>query len=234
MPGVPSSGVVTNIETELTALGVPAVLHATLLLAVDKAGYNVRPAGGGSASIVANSYDAAYWAVEGFPGLAVVGVTLPDTSVVYRLVTAPDIARSRRVPSATIPTTTLADATPASLTAIGVELDILRQPQSLLLTLMQAIDDAGYELVAKASSSAVSAGTPLTATAANVSGFPGLILITVTMPDASELSRVVSDREIAGDTGLGGNVDAGGGGGGGGGISFGTASAIAAQVGGLS
>lgn len=225
-----SGAVVGDIETELTALSVPAVLHASLMLAVDKAGYGVEPAGGGTFSLLADSLDAAYWAVEGFPGLAVVGVTLPDASVVYRLATSQDLARSVRTPSISIPSTSAGGATTASLTAIGIEMDILRQPQSLLSTLVQAIDDAGYELVPKASSSAVSSGTPLTATAANVLGFPGLILVTVTMPDASALSRIVSDREIAGDTGLGGNVDAGGGGGGGG-ITFGNAAAIAAQIG---
>lgn len=206
MPGPADVGTVSDISAELTLLGIATSLHASLLLAVDKAGYNVAPAGGGTAVPVATSLGSAFHPVAGVPGLAVLEVTAPGPSAVYRIVTALELAKPTRTPSSPIPVTTLAGATPASLTLIAVEMDILHLPIALLATLMQAIDDAGYELAGKTTGTAVVASAELAADLFTVSGFPSQILVVITLPDASTLERIVTDLELLGEVGLAGTL----------------------------
>lgn len=87
MPAAADTAATNAITDELQTLGVPTALCATLLQAVDNAGYNVVPKAGGSAVAVGTSLAAATYSVEGLPGLKVVTVTMPDTSEVTRLLT---------------------------------------------------------------------------------------------------------------------------------------------------
>lgn len=206
------SAATTAIGTELTAQGVDASLHATLLLAVARAGFDVEPTGGGTPVSVASFLASEMRPVAGVPGLFVAVATLPDATVVYRMVTAEEVAKGRRAPSVEPPSLSLAAATPAALRAITSELDVLRIPADLLTPLITAIDDAGYQLSARAGG-AVATGSALAADLRGIEGFPGMVSISVTLPDASVLTRVQNDAEVIGERGMAGLVGGGGGGG---------------------
>ena len=71
-------------------------------------------------------------------------------------------------------------------------------PTNLCATLLQAIDNAGYDVVPKAGGSAVAVGTSLAAETYAVDGLPGIKVIKVTMPDASEVTRLLTEAEMRG------------------------------------
>lgn len=79
---------VAAIKAEMVTLGIPTSMQDALLQAVENAGYDVVPSGGGSAVAIGMSCACAIAAVDGLPALKVVSVTMPDgITVVNRLMT---------------------------------------------------------------------------------------------------------------------------------------------------
>ena len=78
---------VAAIKAEMVTLGIPTSMQDALLQAVENAGYDVVPSGGGSAVAIGTSLACVIYAVDGLPALKVVEITLPGPTTASRIMT---------------------------------------------------------------------------------------------------------------------------------------------------